>query len=49
MSCDGEICKTSVNRRELFDLRTGELIGVDYSKRDGGNFIILYLPGLCFI
>ena len=47
MSCDGEICKTSVNRRELFDRRTGELIGVDYSKQDGGKFYYTLSPEGC--
>lgn len=45
MDCDGGLCKTSVNRRELFDRRTGEF-RVDY-KQDGGKFYLAPSPEGC--
>ena len=46
MDCDGGLCKTSVNRRELFDRRTGEF-RVDYKKQDGGKFYLAPSPEGC--
>jgi|GEM_PF-1435316 len=47
LSCQGDICKTTVNRRTSVDGRTGEFIGWDYSKQDGGRFYYALLPKGC--
>ncbi len=47
MACQGDICKTTVNRMANVDGRTGEFTGWDYSKQRGGKFYYALLPKGC--
>lgn len=42
--CDGRICKTTANRKSKTDWATGEFLGWDYSKQDGGRYFYALHP-----
>lgn len=49
MACKGDACKCLVNRRAIYDYKTGEFVGWDYRKQDGGRFYYALSPKGCAI